>query len=330
MGGRLMNDRLEKSRYRDLIIFTGNAHPVLAENIARYLGKKVGSAEVNTFSDGESHIVMGENVRGRDVYVIQPSAQPVNHHLMEMLVMIEALKRSSAERITAVMPYHGYARQDRKVVSGAPITARMVADLASAAGADRILTMDLHAAQIQGFYGIPVDNLYSSPLMMPRIQDEFNGDLVIVSPDAGGTARARAYAKRLDAEVAIIDKRRDLRSGALKRDEMKIVGDVTGKTAIVLDDMIDTGGTLGLAAEALIERGALRVIACATHGIFSGKAVNTIMNSCIERVFTTDTLPSPRMSFPKLEVLSVAQLFGEAIARIHTDDKVSDLFEIKF
>jgi len=325
-----VNKRLEQSRYRDLLLFTGNAHPVLARDIAAYLGKTVGLADVDTFSDGESHIVMGENVRGRDVYVIQPSARPVNHHLMEMLVMIEALKRSSAERITAVIPYHGYARQDRKVVSGAPITARLIADLAATAGAHRILTMDLHAGQIQGMYGIPVDNLYSSPLMMPRIQAEFNGDLVIVSPDAGGTARARAYAKRLNAEVALIDKRRDLKSSALKKNEMKIVGDVAGKIAIILDDMIDTGGTLCMAAEALLERGASRVIACATHGIFSGESVEKIMDSCIEHVFTTDTLPSPEKNFPKLTILSVASIFGEAIARIHTDDKVSDLFEIKF
>ncbi len=323
-----MRKKPYKSRYRNLEIFTGNAHPKLAEEICQQLNIPLSQARVDCFSDGESRVVIRENVRGSDVYVIQPSVNPVNHHIMEMLVMIEALKRSSAERITAVMPYHGYARQDRKVLSGAPISARMIADLSIAAGANRILTMDLHAGQIQGMYGIPVDNLYASPVLIPFIQKTFNGDIVILSPDSGGTDRAEAYAKRLECGWAVIDKRRDKTNGKIV--SMKIIGDVIGKHVIVLDDMIDTGGTLTLAAEAIMEAGARKVSACATHGIFSGQAIERIAESCIERIVTTDTLPPQEKNFPKLTRLPVSDLFAKAIFNIHTDQKVSELFEIPF
>ena len=269
-------------------IFSGNSNPQLAENICRNLGLPLGKALVSTFSDGEIRVEIQENVRGADVFVVQSGCHPVNDNLMELLVMIDALKRASARRITAVMPYYSYARQDRKNKPRVPITARLVADLLSRAGANRILTMDLHAGQIQGFFDIPVDNLYASPVLLPYIKEHFGNNIVIVSPDAGGVPRARAYASRLNAGLALIDKRR---VDANQAEVMNIIGDVEGKTAIILDDMVDTAGTLKEAAKVLQSKGAKSVHACVTHAVLSGNAVNNIQESCIETLVVTDTIP---------------------------------------
>ncbi len=307
-------------------IFTGNSNPELARAICAYLGTDLGRARVSNFSDGETRVEIDESVRGADVYVIQSTCTPVNDNLMELLIMIDALKRASAGSISAVMPYFGYARQDRKAVARAPISARLVTDLLSKAGVNRIITMELHAGQIQGFFNGPVDHLYCSPVMMNYLQSMELTNPVIVSPDAGGVERARAYAKKLNTSLAIIDKRR---AGPNVAEVMHLVGDVEGCDAIVVDDMIDTGGTLVQGAQALMDFGARRVIAVASHPVLSGPAIGRIAESCIEQVIVSDSVPltSSGRACPKFTVISVADLFGEAIRRIHDFDSVSSLFD---
>jgi len=307
-----------------LKIFTGNANPELAKEICAYLCIPLGSAVVKRFSDGEINVEIRDNVRGVDVFIIQPTCPPVNDHLMELLVLMDALKRASAKRVTAVLPYYGYARQDRKVLPRAPITAKLVADLLTAAGVSRLLTMDLHAGQIQGFFNIPVDHLYSSPVMLEYIRANYRDDVVVVSPDAGGVERARAMAKRLNASLAIIDKRRE---GPNVATVMNIIGEVEGKTAVMLDDMVDTAGTLVQSADALRAKGAKNIYACATHGVLSGPAIERLENSQIEELVITNTVPLGEKALcRKIRVLSVAPLLGEAIKRIHFQDSVSSLF----
>jgi ribose-phosphate pyrophosphokinase len=314
-------------RLRDWIIVTGNANRPLAEKVSQKLHKPLAQADVRRFSDGEIFVEIKENVRGRDTYVIQSTCPPVNDNLMELLVMIDALKRASAKDITAVVPYYGYARQDRKVAPRTPISAKLVANLLTGAGATRVVSMDLHAGQIQGFFDIPFDNVFAMPIMLDAIRDVVGvtDDLVIVSPDAGGMERARAYAQRLNATVAMIDKRR-IRPNEAKA--MNIVGDVEGKTALILDDMIDTAGTLTEAATTVKDHGARRVFATGIHGIFSGPAIDRIMKSPIEKVLTTDTvfLTPEILSCPKIHQMSVAPLIADAIHRIHNYDSVSNLF----
>jgi ribose-phosphate pyrophosphokinase len=314
-------------RKRDWVILSGNANRPLAVRICERLGKPLGNADVRRFSDGEVFVEVRDNVRGRDVYVIQSTCKPTNDTLMELLIMIDALKRASAKEITAVVPYFGYARQDRKVAPRTPISAKLVSDLITAAGATRVVSMDLHAGQIQGFFDIPFDNLFSSPVIVEYLRKEMAGmgEVVMVSPDAGGVERARAYAKRLDANVAMIDKRRTAMNVAKA---MNIVGDVEGKTAIILDDMIDTAGTLTEAAHAVLDQGAKCVYAAATHGVLSGPAIERISKSKIEKVIVTDTIPlnDEAKGCPKIVQLSVAELLAEAIHRIHNYDSVSDLF----
>lgn len=314
-------------RMREWVILSGNANRPLAQRICEKLGKTLGHADPKRFSDGEIFVEIGENVRGRDVYLIQSTCRPVNDTLMELLVMIDALKRASAKEITAVVPYYGYARQDRKVAPRTPISAKMVADLFVAAGATRVVAMDLHAGQIQGFFNIPFDNLFAGPVLLDYIRKELVnlGELVIVSPDAGGVERARAFAKRLEATVAMIDKRR---IGPNIAKAMNIVGDVSGKVAVILDDMIDTAGTLTEAADAVLQHGAKQVFAVATHGVLSGPALQRIRDSKIEKVIVTDTIPltAEAALMPKIVQLSVADLLAEAIYRIHNYDSVSSLF----
>ena len=314
-------------RMRDWVILSGNSNLPLAQKICEKLGKPLGHAEVRRFSDGEVFVEIQENVRGRDVYIIQSTCAPANDSLMELLVMIDALKRASAKEITAVVPYYGYARQDRKVAPRTPISAKLVADLLATAGATRVVSMDLHAGQIQGFFNIPFDNLFSAPVLLEYMKQEMSGkkDFVIVSPDAGGVERARAFAKRLNSAVAMIDKRRTA-PGVAKA--MNVVGEVEGKTAIILDDMIDTAGTLIEATHAVLDHGAFEVYAVATHGVLSGPAVERIRTSKIERVIVTDTIPLSEQakSNPKIIQLSVADLLAEAIYRIHNYDSVSSLF----
>jgi ribose-phosphate pyrophosphokinase len=306
-------------------IFSGNANPGMAEKICSYLGASLGKAQVKIFSDGEIAVEIDESVRGLDTFVVQSTCPPVNNNLMELLIMMDALRRASAERINAVIPYYGYARQDRKVASRQPISAKLVANLITVAGASRVLTMDLHAGQIQGFFDIPVDNLYASPTLIEYLRTRFNNDLVIVSPDTGGVERARAFAKRLDASLAIIDKRRQAANVA---EVMNIIGEVEGKAVVLLDDMVDTAGTLTKSAEALKQHGALAVYACCTHAVLSGKAIELINESPIEELIVTDTVPThtDTRSTKKIKVLSVAELFGEAIKRIHNNESVSSLF----
>ena len=306
-------------------VFTGNSNEPLALEICRHLSVPLGNAKVRTFSDGEVMVEIGENVRGRDVYVIQSTSFPANNNLMELLVMVDALKRASATRINAVVPYFGYARQDRKVAPRAPITAKLVADLMSVAGIDRLLTMDLHASQIQGFFDIPVDHLYAAPVMLEEIRKQRIKELVVVSPDAGGTERARAFAKRLDAGLAIIDKRR---SGPNVSEVMHIIGDVKAKTCVIIDDMIDTAGTLCTAASALKNQGAVDVYACATHGVLSGPALERISASPLKKVFVSDTIPTQDKlkKCDRLQSLSVSHLLAEAIRRINNAESVSSLF----
>ncbi len=314
-------------RMRDWVILSGSANRPLAQRICDKLGKTLGHAEVRRFSDGEVFVEIGENVRGRDVYVIQSTCRPVNDTLMELLIMIDALKRASAKEITAVVPYYGYARQDRKVAPRTPISAKLVADLFASAGATRVVSMDLHAGQIQGFFNIPFDNLFASPVILDYIKTEMKGvkELVIVSPDTGGVERARAFAKRLNASVAMIDKRR---VGPNVAKAMNIVGEVEGKVAMILDDMIDTAGTLTEAAEAVLQKNAKQVYAAATHGVLSGPALQRIRDSKIERVIVTDTiqLSEDVIVDAKVVQLSVADLLAEAIYRIHNYDSVSSLF----
>lgn len=307
-----------------LILFSGNANRALSQEIADYLGVPLGEAEVSRFADGEILVQIFENVRGADVFVIQPTCRPVNENLMELLVIIDALKRASAWRITAVMPYYGYGRQDRKVQPRVPITAKLVADLLTAAGVHRVVTMDLHAGQIQGFFTTPVDHLYAAPVLLQYFQERMLGEAVVVSPDAGGVERARAFAKRLDTSLAFIDKRR---TGPNEARVMHIVGEVEGRDVIIVDDMIDTGGTLTQAVPALLEKGAKRIFASCTHPVLSGAAVERIEGSALEEVVVTNTIPlSEGRHSKKLSVLSVAPLLGEAISRIHKDESVSRLF----
>ncbi len=308
-------------------IFAGNSNRELAHQICDSLEIPLGRALVSTFSDGEIRVEIGENVRGADVFVIQSGAHPVNDNLMELLVMVDAFKRASARRITAVIPYYSYARQDRKNKPRVPITARLVADLIARVGAHRILTMDLHAGQIQGFFDVPVDNLYASPILLPYIREHFDKDMVIVSPDAGGVPRARAYAKLLRSGLAMIDKRR---SNVNEAEALNIIGEVAGKTAVVLDDMVDTGGTLVEATKSLLEKGAKEVHACVTHAVLSGPAVERIEKSELKRFVATDTLPlRPQAAHcRKIEIVPSCRLFSTAIRNIHNEDSISTLFEI--
>jgi len=307
-----------------LKLFSGSANVVLAREICAFLSVPLGTAVVKRFSDGEINVDIAENVRGVDVFIVQPTCPPVNDHLMELLILMDALKRASAKRVTAVIPYYGYARQDRKVLPRAPITAKLVADLLAAAGVSRALTMDLHAGQIQGFFNIPVDHLYAAPVILDYIKANWGDDIVFVSPDAGGVERARAFAKRLNASLAIIDKRR---AGPNVSEVMNIIGDVEGKSAVLLDDMVDTAGTMVQAAEAVRKKGARRVFACATHAVLSGPAIDRLMKSEIEQLVVTNTIPlGDKAACGKIKVLSVAGLLGEAIKRIHFNDSVSSLF----
>ena len=313
----------------NILIFTGNANPELAQKICTHLSLPLGQALVSTFSDGEIRVEIGENVRGRDVFLIQSTCPPANHNLIELLIMIDAMKMASARRITAVIPYFGYARQDRKVAPRVPITAKLVADLLSTAGAQRILTMDLHVGQIQGFFDIPVDNLYGSPVMIPYIRENFNDDLAIVSPDAGGVPRAQAYAKRLAATLGLIDKRRDAPG---KAKAMHLIGEVLGKEVVILDDIVDTGGTLTQAADVINGHGALNVNACCTHAVLSGPAVERVKESSLNRLVVTDTIPLSyeAQKCPKIVQLSVSHLLARAILSIHQEESISSLFEIHF
>ncbi len=308
----------------ELKLFSGNAHRPLAEEIAASLGITLGQAEVSRFSDGEIFVQIDENVRGADVFLLQPTCPPVNDNLMELLVMLDALKRASAARITAVLPYYGYARQDRKVQPRVPISAKLVANLIVAAGAQRLLALDLHAGQIQGFFDIPVDHLFAAPVIIDNIALRGLTDLVVVSPDAGGVERARAIAKRLRAGLAIIDKRRDSPNVAVF---MHLIGEVKGRDVIIIDDMIDTAGTLVQAADALQREGALRILACGVHPILSGPALARIAGSPLEEVIVTNSIPLGKdKEHPKITVLSVAPLLAEAIRRIHDEESVSTLF----
>ncbi len=315
---------------KNIKIFTGNSHPELAKEIADTLGLPLGKAKVSTFSDGEISVDIGETVRGADVFVVQSTSSPVNNNLMELLIMIDAFKRASAGRITVVMPYYGYARQDRKAKSRDPITAKLVADLLTAAGAHRVLTMDLHAAQIQGYFNIPVDHLLGSPILASYFVDkgfDDEDDVVVVSPDLGSVTRARKFADRLHAPIAIIDKRRPK---ANVSEIMNIIGDIKGKRCILIDDMIDTAGTIANAANALKDLGAKNVYACCTHGVLSGPAFERINNSAIEELVMLNTikLPEDKQDLIKFKALSVAPLFAEAIKRIYDDEPISKLFEV--
>jgi ribose-phosphate pyrophosphokinase len=310
---------------KELKLFSGNAHRALACEIAQYLRVPLGEADVTRFSDGEVFVQINENVRGTDVFVVQPTCPPVNDNLMELLVMIDAFKRASAERITAVLPYYGYARQDRKVQGRVPITAKLVADLLTAAGVDRVLALDLHAGQIQGFFNIPVDHLFAGPpVIVDYLLKKDLRDPVVVAPDAGGVERARAIAKRLNAGLAIIDKRRDRPNVALM---MHLIGDVKDKDAIVIDDMIDTAGTLAQAVGALEREGARRIIAGGVHAVLSGPAIERLKSAPLEEIVVTNSIPlSPEKQLPIMTVLTVAPLLGEAIRRIHDEESVSTLF----
>jgi ribose-phosphate pyrophosphokinase len=310
---------------RELRVFTGNAHPGLGEAIARFLGVPLGRAHLARFSDGEVWFQIQDNVRGADVFVVQPTGPPVNENLMELLVMLDAFKRSSASRITAVLPYYGYARQDRKDKPRVPISAKLVADLLSAAGTDRVLTVDLHAAQIQGFFNIPVDHLFAAPVILDYVSRLKLPKLTVVSPDAGGVERARAYAKRLEAALAIVDKRRESPNVA---EVHQVVGDVEGRTALIVDDIVDTGGTLTKVAQAIKEAGAREVLASSSHAVLSGQAVQKIEESPLSKVIVTDSIPlaEEKRRCRKIVVLSIAELMGKAIRNIHEEASVTSLF----
>ncbi|BBB32248.1 prsA ribose-phosphate pyrophosphokinase [Thermotomaculum hydrothermale] len=316
-------------RHAPLKVFAGNSNPSLAEKIAEYLKEEVGvglgDIELTRFSDGEISCHIRENVRGTDVFVIQSTCNPANDNLMELLIMLDTLKRASAVRITAVIPYFGYARQDRKHKPRVPISAKLVADLLEKAGANRVISMDLHANQIQGFFDIPVDHLYASAVFIPYLRNMEFKNLCIVSPDAGGAERARAYSKRLDASLVLVDKRREKANEA---EVMNVVGEVDGRDLIIVDDIIDTAGTLVKTAKALKERGALRIFAVASHGVLSGVAMERIEESCIEKIFITDSIPFDKKldKKNKVEILSVAKLIGEAIKRAHEETSISSLF----
>jgi ribose-phosphate pyrophosphokinase len=306
-------------------LFTGNANRELAEEISRVLDTPLGEARVTRFSDAETFCEIRENVRGLDIYVIQPTCNPVNDNLMELLIMCDALRRASAAGITAVLPYYGYARQDRKVAPRTPITSKLVADLLVAAGVTRVVCVDLHAGQIQGFFNIPSDHLYALPVFLEYLKSRFDQEAVFIAPDAGGVERTRAYSKRLDAQLAIVDKRRER---ANVSEVMHVIGDVQGRDCIIVDDLIDTAGTLCNAAQAVMDRGARRVVACATHGVLSGPAVQRINDSPLEEVVVTNSIPlSPSAAAcKKIKTVSIARLLGEAIRRIHNSDSVSSLF----
>ncbi len=310
----------------DMKIFAGNSNPPLASEISEYLNLPLGKATVDHFSDGESKVEIKENVRGADVFVLQSTSAPGNNHLMELLLMLDAFKRASAMRITAVMPYYGYARQDRKVIPRVPISAKLVADLITTAGASRMLTVDLHSGQIQGFFDIPVDNVYATPVLLDYLRKQLNHqEVTIVSPDAGGVERARAIATRLDASLAIIDKRR---VGPNVVAEMNIIGAVQDRIAILVDDMVDTAGTLTMAAEALQREGAKKIIGCCTHAVLSGPAIKRIEECPLEELVVTNTIPLSRVAqgCRKIKSLSVAHLIGEAIRRTHEEESISSLF----
>ncbi len=312
--------------FKKVCIFSGNANPQLAAQIAAFLETPLSRCRTTRFSDGESFVEINENVRGVDAFVIQPTSSPVNDNVMELLIMCDALRRASAGSITAVMPYYGYGRQDRKVAPRTPITSKLVADLIVASGVTRVVSVDLHAGQIQGFFNIPFDHLYAMPVMLEDyLKKNFDSQAVFVSPDAGGVERARAYSKRLDASLAIVDKRRER---ANVSEVMNLIGDVEGKQCIIVDDMIDTAGTLVGAAKALVDNGATKVVACATHGVFSGPAIQRILDSPITEVVVTDTVPlsDSAKACPKIKQVSIARLLGEAIKRIHSSDSVSSLF----
>ncbi|MCC6026325.1 MAG: ribose-phosphate pyrophosphokinase [Caldimicrobium sp.] len=307
-------------------LISGTANPELAQKISEYLATPLVQTKITRFSDGEIFVEIKENVRGADVFIIQPTCPPVNENLVELLIMIDAARRASARRITAVIPYYGYARQDRKTAPRTPITAKLVANVIVVAGARRVLTMDLHAGQIQGFFDIPVDHLYAMPVFLEYLKDKFRGEeIVIVSPDAGGVERAREYAKRLNATMAIVDKRRPRPN---ESEVMNIIGDVKDKIAVIIDDMIDTAGTICKAASAIMDRGAKEVYAVATHPVLSGPAVERLAQSPIKEVVVSDTIPlrEEAQRLDKIKVLSVSKLLGEAIRRIHTDDSISSLF----
>jgi ribose-phosphate pyrophosphokinase len=308
-----------------LKLFSGSANVELSEEVAQYLGVDLGPMVRKSFADGELYIQIQESIRGCDVYLIQPTCQPVNDHLMELLIMIDACRRASARQITAVIPYYGYARADRKTAGRESITAKLAANLITQAGASRILAMDLHSAQIQGYFDIPVDHVYGSPSLLRYLKQKNLPDLVVVSPDVGGVARARAFAKKLnEAPLAIIDKRRQAHNVA---EVMNVIGDVAGKTAVLVDDMIDTGGTISEAARLLRQQGAKAVYACATHAVFSPPAVERLSSGVFEEVIVTNTIPVPQdKRFPQLTVLSVADILGETIWRIHDDSSVSIMF----
>ncbi|HPC86496.1 MAG TPA: ribose-phosphate pyrophosphokinase [Smithellaceae bacterium] len=306
-------------------VFTGNANRELARKICERLGVPLGNANVTTFSDGETRVEIDENVRGMDVFIIQSTCTPVNVTLMELLIMIDAMKRASADRITAVVPYYGYARQDRKVAPRAPISAKLVADLITTAGANRLLSMDLHAGQIQGFFNIPVDNLFATPVLIDYMKKNYTDDTVVVSPDTGGVERARAFGKRLGASLAIIDKRRE---GPNEAQVMNIIGNIEGKRVIILDDMVDTAGTVVQAAKALADAGALEVSVCCTHPVLSGPAIDRIEKSGIKEFIVTDTIPLSEKAAgcDRIKILSVSGLLSEAVRRIYYNDSVSSLF----
>ncbi len=318
------------SHGKEIKVFSGNSNPKLAQQICNQLFKNLGDCTCSHFADGECSISVHEPVRGADVFIVQSTSKPVNDNLMELLVMIDAMRRASAGRITAVIPYFGYARQDRKAKSRDPISAKLVANLITAAGADRVLTMDLHAAQIQGFFDIPVDNLFGAPLFAKHYIDIFgreNDDVMVVSPDVGSTARARNFSLKLGCNMAIVDKRREK---ANQSEVMNIIGNVEGKTCILLDDMVDTAGSLCGAAKAIVETGgAKEVFACASHGVLSGPAIERIENSCIKELLLLDTIPYPTdaQSCDKIKYMSVAPVFAEAIQRVYEEISISNLFE---
>jgi ribose-phosphate pyrophosphokinase len=311
--------------YGEIKLFSGSAHPELAREIAQHIGIPRGQCRLRRFPDSEVSFQIDENIRGTDVFIVQPTSSPVDEHIMELLIMIDAFRRSSAARITAVIPYYGYARQDRKDKPRVPISAKLVANVLSASGVDRVLTMDLHKAQIQGFFDIPVDHLFAAPVILEYLAKQSFPNLTIVAPDAGGAERARAYAKRLDGELAVIDKRRSDDGTA---DVMNVVGDVEGRTCLIQDDIIDTAGTIKKAADALKANGATRVLACAVHGVLSGAALERIEKAPIEKLIVTNTIAQngERARSGKIQVLSVAKLLSQAIRSIHEESSVSSLF----
>lgn len=309
----------------EMKVFGGTSNPNLTQEVCDYLGIEAGRISAGNFSDGETMVEIGENVRGRQVYVIQSTCPPVNDNLMQLLIILDACRRASAEQITAIIPYYGYGRQDRKVKPRVPISAKLVADLITVSGANRIVSMDLHAGQIQGYFNIPVDNIYAAPILLKFIRDNFQDDLVVVSPDAGGVERARAFAKRLNASLAIIDKRREAPNLA---EAMNIIGEVNNKTAIILDDMVDTAGTLTQAAEALKYRGCSAVHACCTHPVLSGPAIERIEASPLDSLVVTNTIPlnGTAKLCKKISILSIAELLGETVKRTFNSHSISTLF----